>query len=155
VIVYRICKTYPPDYNPLAPIAIGSKGASKNGGRWNSIGRPLVYTASSLALARSEMARHINMEDVPDDYRVFEIEIPDQEYIEVDQNVRVFLSRGVNSDETLLTTKKIGDDLLSDKSILAIKVPSICDPITFNYLLNPDGDDYNKVKIVNDYPFVV
>lgn len=149
MIVYRICKSYPPDYNPL-----DGKGASKNGGRWNSIGRPVVYTASSLALARSEMARHINMEDVPDDYRVYEIEIPDQEYIEVDKNVKDLLSRGGNSDETLLMTKRIGDDLLSDNSILAIKVPSICDPKAFNYLLNPAGDDYHLVKVVNEYSFV-
>jgi len=75
MIVYRICKLYPPDNNP-----IDGKGAAKYGGRWNSEGVKVIYTASSVALARSELARHINLEAIPDGYRIYEIEIPNQAY---------------------------------------------------------------------------
>ena len=72
MIVYRICQTYPPGHDP-----IDGMGSFRNGGGWNSKGTHAVYTASSLALARSELARHINLESIPDGFRVYEIEIPD------------------------------------------------------------------------------
>jgi len=152
VIVYRICKTYPPDHNPL-----DGKGASKYGGRWNSTGIPMVYTSSSLALARSEMARHINLEVMPDDYRVYEIEIPDQDYIEVALKTNGKakpLPENWNSDLEHGSSKKIGDAYFSDKSVLAIKVPSVCDHKLYNYLLNPESESYHLVEVVDDYPFI-
>ncbi len=145
MIVYRICKTYPPDHNP-----IDGEGAAKYPGRWNSKGTRMVYTASSLSLARSEMARHVNLEDLPDNLRVYEIEIPEDAYLEI-----MPLPDDWNSDPEANVTKIIGDKYFSDKSALAVKVPSVCDPKLWNYLLNPQSDSYHLIKVVNDYPFVV
>jgi len=142
VIVYRICQTYPPDHNP-----IDGEGASKYGGRWNSEGIKMVYTASSLALARSELARHMNLAVIPDDYRVYEIEIPDQEYEIVNP-----LPTDWDSDDEPLSTKRIGDIYFSNSSKLAIKVPSVADSKSFNYLLNPESNLFYLVKVVNNYP---
>jgi len=153
VIVYRICKTHPTDHNPL-----DGKGAAKYGGRWNSIGRPIVYTSSSLALARSELARHINLEAIPDDFRVYEIEIPDKDYIDISSKAAKqskSLPKDWNSNPEPDSTKRIGERYLSNKSVLAIKAPSVCDPKSFNYLLNPESDSYHLVNLINDYPFVV
>ena len=144
MIVYRICKTYPLDHNP-----IDGEGASKYPGRWNSNKTRMVYTASSLSLARSEMARHINLEDLPDNFRVYEIEIPDQDYPEVKP-----LPDDWNNDPESDSTKTIGDEYFSDKSVPGVKVPSVCDPKSYNYLLNPLSDKYHLIKVVSDYPFV-
>jgi len=145
VIVYRICQTYPPDHDP-----IDGEGASKNGGRWNSVGTRMVYTASTLSLARSELARHLNLETIPDNFRVYEIEIPDQDYVEAKP-----LPDDWNTDPESNSTKIIGDNYFSDKSILGIKIPSVCDAKSHNYLLNPQSDSYHLIKVVSDYPFVV
>ncbi len=144
MIVYRICQTYPPNHNP-----IDGEGAAQYGGRWNPIGTKMVYTASTLALARCELARHINLEDVPDSYRIFEIEIPDKEYIEIKP-----LPTDWDSDLESDTTKIIGDHYFSDDTILCIKAPSVCDARSYNYLLNPNCNQYHLVKVVQDYPFV-
>ena len=145
MIVYRICKTYPPDHNP-----IDGAGASKYPGRWNSKGTRMVYTASSLSLVRSEMARHINLEDLPDNLRVYEIKIPDQEF-----KVIKILPGDWSSDPEADSTKAIGDKYFSDKSVPGLKVPSVCDPESFYYLLNPLSEAHHLVKVVKDYPFVV
>lgn len=124
-------------------------GAFKRGGRWNSKGTYTVYTASSLALARSELARHVNLESVPDEFRVYEIEIPDQDYEEVAN-----LPSDWDDDPPAISTQHLGDSFLQDPSVLAIKVRSVCDPNSFNYILNPMSISFHDVKVIRDHPFV-
>lgn len=145
MIVYRVCQTYPPHHNPIDGI-----GAFKQGGRWNSKGTYMVYTASSLPLARSELARHINLESLPDDFRVYEIEIPDEDYPEIKP-----LPHDWDSDPISPETQLVGDAAFSDPNVLAVKVPSVCDSGSFNYLLNPGSNRYHEVKVVRDYVFRV
>ena len=143
MIVYRICQTYPPDHDP-----IDGQGSFIRGGRWNPKGVHAVYTASSLALARSELARHINLDIIPDGYRVYEIEIPDG-----DCASPVHLPEEWDSDIDWNTTQAIGKKFLTDTSILCMKVPSVCDFKSYNIILNPNSDNYHQTKVVNDYPF--
>ncbi len=144
MILYRICKLYPPDNNP-----IDGKGAAKYGGRWNSEGIKMVYTASSLALARSELARHTNLATIPDGYRIYEIEIPDQEYEKVTP-----LPPDWNSNYEPESTKKMGDACFLNPKVLAIAVPSVVDNNSFNYLLNPQSSAFGLVKVIKEYPFI-
>lgn len=44
---------------------LSGKGAELYGGRWNSIGTPVVYTASSRALAMAEAAVHLHIQKNP------------------------------------------------------------------------------------------
>ncbi len=145
MIVYRICQTYPPDHNP-----IDGMGAFKNGGRWNSKGTYAVYTASSLALARAEMARRINLESIPDGYRVYEIFLPD----EVAGTEIEPLPDDWKDDPIASSTQRMGDELLKNPDVLYIKTPSVCDANSNNYILNPMSTQYGQVKVVSDYPFV-
>lgn len=124
-------------------------GSFRYGGRWNSKGTFVVYTASSLALARAEMARHIGMECIPDGFRVYEIEIPDGNYPEISP-----LPKGWDNDPPAPLTQQLGDTYLNQPDILALKVPSVCDPASFNYLLNPESVNFQRVRIVKHYPFV-
>lgn len=143
MIVYRICQTYPPDHNP-----IDGEGSFLYGGRWNSIGVHAVYTAESLALARAEMARHINLESIPDGFSVYEIEIPD-EYVDEVNN----LPEEWNVDPPSWKTQEIGDGILADHQKLGFKIPSICDPYAVNIVLNPKSKSFHKVKVIRHYPF--
>lgn len=144
MIVYRICKAYPPAYNP-----IDGAGSFKNGGRWNSKGTYAVYTSSSISLARSEMARHVNLESVPDGFSIYEIEIPNDYFINI-----LELPDDWSTDPPAKSTQILGDELLKSSQILGIKVPSVCDKQSFNYILNPISTYYKEVKVVRHYPFV-
>lgn len=144
MIVYRICQTYPPDHDP-----IDGKGAFKNGGRWNSKGTYAIYTAASLALARSELARHVNLESVPESFRVYEIEIPDEGFEAVNP-----LPDDWDDDPPPLSTQLLGDEFLRDPGVLGIKVLSVCDPSSFNYILNLTSTLSSFVKVVRDFPFI-
>ncbi len=145
MIVYRICNTYPPNHNPIDGV-----GAFQNGGRWNSKGTYAVYTASSLALARSELARHVNLESVPEGVRVYEIELPEQDAIPIKS-----LPEHWNDDPPSPISQRFGDQYLHNPNILYLKVPSVCDPNSFNLVLNPMSVHYNNVKVIKDYPFVL
>lgn len=143
MIVYLICQTYPPDHSPIDGV-----GAFKNGGRWNLKGTYAVYTASSLALARSELARHINLESIPDQFRVYEIEIPESEFKELQP-----LPYNWNDDPPSIYSQEAGTSILQNLHCMGFKVPSICDPKSFNYILNPISIHFSKVKQVRNYPF--
>ena len=56
---------------------IDGEGARLYGGRWNSPGVAIVYTATLLSLALLEQLVHVNPEELPDTFRAFAIELPD------------------------------------------------------------------------------
>lgn len=58
MIVYRLARqTFIHD--------LSGYGAEKTGGRWNSKGRPVLYTAASRALAMVEVAVHVPLGIIP------------------------------------------------------------------------------------------
>jgi RES domain-containing protein len=141
VIVYRLTRKRA-EY-------LSGKGAYQVGGRWNSPGVYMLYTAESLALAKCEVARHVNFEDVPDNYVVLAIEIPDDSICDIDN-----IPEDWKADPPDVVTKAIGDQFVERQNCIALKVPSVCDENSFNYLLNPQYPEYNsKVKIVKEKPF--
>jgi len=107
-----------------------------------------IYTASSLALARSELARHINLESIPDGFSVYEIEIPDVEYPTIKP-----LPKGWDNNQEPFETKIAGDNLFTNSPVVGFKVPSVCDNLSFNYLLNPESDSFHLVKVKRHYAF--
>jgi len=60
VYVWRITRQL---YDPL-----DGEGARRVGGRWNSAGRPVVYTAGSQSLAILEALIHLETDLLPRDY---------------------------------------------------------------------------------------
>ena len=130
---------------------LSGKGAYQVGGRWNSKGVYMLYTAESLVLAKCEVARHVNFEDIPDDYVVLEIEIPDDSVCVVDK-----IPENWNADPPDVVTKEMGDRFVEREDCIALKVPSVCDENSFNYLLNPQHPEYKlKVKLVKELPFEI
>lgn len=143
MIVFRICQTYPPDHNP-----IDGRGAFLYGGRWNSIGRHALYTASSLALARAELARHVDLSCMPDLYKVYEIEVPDHTYKTIKP-----LPPDWDQDPPGFVSQQMGDQWLQDATCLGFKVSSVCDPDDFNLVLNPMSPGYSEVCVKRSYAF--
>lgn len=69
--VWRICR------KPYVDNALDGIGGMYTSGRWHTKGNPIVYTASSAALAALELLVHVDPLMAPSDLRLLAIEIPD------------------------------------------------------------------------------
>lgn len=146
MIVYRLAKqTYSND--------LSGKGAELSGGRWNSRGTPMIYTSQSRALCTAEIAVHTGLGILPQNFRLIQIEIPvDIEYEQVE------ISK-LPADWAIFPpthfTQKLGDNFISAKKILVLKVPSAVVQGDWNYLINPLHQHISLIKIigVEEYSF--
>ncbi len=140
MIVFRLSKK---DYCT----DLSGKGAEKAGGRWNSKGYPMVYTSESRALCTTEIAVHSPLGNIPADYYLVTIEIPDSASIlELKQ---IDLPKDWKAIPHSNSTQLIGDKFLADGKFFVLKVPSVVVQGDFNYLLNPAHKSMSKVKITD------
>jgi RES domain-containing protein len=120
---------------------ISGEGARRFGGRWNSKGRPVVYTSLSISLSLLELLIHsISHDEIIRNYLTI-IEAPDDRITEVPLST---LKKNWTSDEDF--TKYLGDEFLQSDFLL-MKVPSAIIPRESNLLINPSHRDFKKVKI--------
>ena len=138
-IVWRLASgRYPP---------LDGDGARRAGGRWNSPGRPAVYTSESLALCLAESLVHLPG-TLPRGYMSFKVFVPDDAVEVLDPTS---LTEGWQSD--LSFTRTIGDRWLSAQRSLALAVPSVVLPESTNVLLNPMHQRANELRVVDQQPF--
>jgi RES domain-containing protein len=126
-------------------------GASMvKGYRWNSLNTRLVYTAESRALATLETSVHLDLsEDLPNDRYYVEIEIPESITI-LEVNIDD-LPENWDSKPPTITTQEIGDYFVNSNEGAILKVPSSIVPQEFNYLINPNHSDSNKIRMIKTY----
>ncbi|MDR3694253.1 RES family NAD+ phosphorylase [Mucilaginibacter sp.] len=129
---------------------ISGTGGRLYGGRWNSIGKPVVYLASSRALAVLEVLVHLQPLMIPDDYCLVEIEVPENSITQILIND---LPDNWKDISPPLALKQTGDEFLKKRDHLLMKVPSSIVPMEYNYLLNPLHPDIKKVKVLKKEPF--
>lgn len=140
--VWRIARKC---YAPL-----DGEGARLMGGRWNSAGRPVVYTAQTAALAVLEVLVWTDPEDVPDDLRLYEIELPaDASIARLDPGSLPATWTEPGSPECM----SLGDPWLATADSLALEVPSAVLPEERNLLINPRHPDAARVRIADSRPF--
>ncbi|MDO9274507.1 MAG: RES family NAD+ phosphorylase [Lutibacter sp.] len=130
---------------------LSGKGASYSVNRWNSNGTEIIYCASSRALAMAEVAVHLNLALIPNDYLMIEINIPDSIEIEKIENSK--LPYNWDSFPHISPTQKIGDDFINLNNYCVLRVPSAVVKGDVNYLLNPFHKDFKLIEIVNTYSF--
>ena len=139
MIVWRLASGR---YAPLT-----GEGARLVGGRWNSAGRPLVYTSESLALCLAECLVHIPG-GLPADYVSFKISIP---------NDSVEVAAGLAPDpgwrHAIDVTRAFGDAWRAEARSLALRVPSIVLPDSYNVLLNPLHPRAGEARVATRQPF--
>jgi RES domain-containing protein len=144
MIVFRLSKSeYAKD--------LSGKGAEKIGRRWNSKGTAIVYTSESRALCTTEIAVHTPLGNLPLDYKIISIEIPDKIYIQ--ELAAEDLPFDWKSIPHSHSTQVIGDKFVTEGKFLVLKVPSVVVPGDYNYLLNPNHPEFNSVKIKSIEPF--
>ncbi|HOZ77955.1 MAG TPA: RES family NAD+ phosphorylase [Ferruginibacter sp.] len=128
---------------------ISGTGAKIFGGRWNSPGMAVLYTAENISLALLEILVRTGRKNIPSSYSLLKLSVPD--------TVRMFtitetkLKRSWEDD--LAYTQWMGDELLKARETLLLKVPSAIVPEENNLLLNPTHSDYKKVKIISTSVF--
>ena len=119
--------------------AFSGEGAQKYGGRWNSPGRRVVYTAGSRALAALEMLVHLTTPGSRSKpYSIIEVALPIEQIQEIGSAAHPV---------------QAGDDWLKSGSSLALRVPSIIIPEEPNYLINPEHPAFTELRIGKPSPF--
>jgi RES domain-containing protein len=131
--------------------AFDGEGARRYGGRWNSIGTPMVYTSDYLATAVLELI--VNMIDysaVFKKYNRIAVEIPSRLITELDLEK---LPVNWQDSPPPATTRMMGDNWIRDQVSAVLKAPSAILPQHYSYLINPHHPDFSKIKIDKPRPF--
>lgn len=142
--VYRVSKTrYSRD--------LTGEGARLNGGRWNHILTPCIYTSASRALAVLEFTVNVSPDEIPPSLSITTFEIPDNA-------IAKFKPADLPADWNLFpapaSAKDFGTVLLKKAVKPVLQLPSVIIPMEFNYILNPLHPISKDFKIVAVEDFV-
>ena len=129
--------------------SLDGAGARRAGGRWNSPGRPVVYTSRHLSLAALELLVHVDSDTLPSDLTAFAIDVPDAlPRQQIDPDVLA-----ANWREQPAVTRAIGDAWLTEAAVPVLVVPSVLGPNEENVLLNPLHAACRAARVVTAGPF--
>lgn len=129
---------------------LDGEGARRAGGRWNSPGTSIVYTAGSRALAALELLAYVSPGTEPVDLELFEVQLPD------DARLRAVSPDELERDWQIPRhpgCQHHGDAWARSSDALVLVVPSAMIPEEPNYLINPAHPDAARVRVVGSRPF--
>ncbi len=117
-------------------------GGTYTAGRWNHLGRRIVYSAEHPALAMLELLVHFDPEDMPGTYQLLEIDVPDELVLE--PAVLPF-----NWKEDPAISRDVFEAFCNQDNAPVMRVPSIIMPHCHNLLINPNHADHSNLTIVS------
>jgi RES domain-containing protein len=130
--------------------AFTGEGARRGGGRWNSKGVRVVYTAGSLSLATLEVMVHTHFYSALKYYVCIPIDFDPS----LSQSITIEdLPDNWKADPIPQSVKKVGDRWVQNQESVILKVPSAIIPVETNYLINPSHPDFEKVVIHSPQKF--
>ena len=130
--------------------AFNGEGARLYGGRWNSPGVPMIYTAETQALAALEMLVHLDTPVLLDQYVLIEVEMESSLVLNLDLKE---WPRDWRESPPPARLREIGDAWIEAGKSVALRVPSALVPDESNFLLNPRHGDFSQVRIGKPVPF--
>jgi RES domain-containing protein len=141
---YQISK----ESNPAK--AFSGQGAKDWGGRWNSKGVAVVYTAEHRSLSILEVLVHVkggagmggSAISVP--FYIYPISLDAALLEELPISS---LSAGWNSEPPTAASQSLGDAWVSAARSPALAVPSVIVPEERNYVMNPNHPRFPEIKI--------
>jgi RES domain-containing protein len=136
--IYRVCRS--------AYSRLDGEGAKRGGGRWNSVGKSVVYMAETVSLAVLENLVHMTREDFPVGYVMLAAVIP--------QKVRVHRDTRLPGEFDAREQVKFGDQWLESRDSAVLAVRSAVVPFEYNYLLNPAHPDFGAIRAEPVVPFI-
>ena len=141
MIGYRIADARHPIYD--------GTGAMLRGGRWNSVGKRVIYAAESYAGAILEVLVHANLSVPPKHHQVVRISIPDPVKVET---VSASALPGWNG-EDLMVAQAFGDAWLRQARTAILRVPSVVtEGREYNILINPAHSQAGLIEASNPEP---
>jgi RES domain-containing protein len=133
-----------------APDAFIGEGAWRFGGRWNSPGTRVVYTAEHASLAVLEVLVHLESSLPLPVYSLIQAEFDEGNIERIDASK---LPENWRSGPASAKTQIIGDDWVGERRSLVLGVPSAILPIEMIYLINPEHPDIGEITIYEPQPF--
>jgi RES domain-containing protein len=124
--------------------AFSGEGARLRGGRWNSKGTIMVYTAGSIALASIEMVVNLPGPKLLEEFVRIPVHIPSNLVLDLPLDN---LPSDWNCRPAAPSIKAIGDRWVKQGKSAVLKVPSVVVPEEYNYLLSPNHPDFAKITI--------
>jgi RES domain-containing protein len=118
---------------------LSGAGAKKTGGRWNSIGMPVVYCSQSIAMAVLETVVHLRSGGLPLNRYLVRIDVPDKLWTS-----RTILNPppvGWDAQPHGLPSVQAGDTWKKSQSSALLSVPSVLIPEECNVIINTEHPD--------------
>ena len=143
--VWRICA------RRHARRAFAGEGARLYGGRWNSPGVAVVYTAATLSLAALELFVSLDPDNLPPDLVSIGATIPDNISMEFVSTER--LPSGWREYPAPERLQKIGAAWVEKVRTAVLSVPSAVITGERNYLLNPAHPRHSRIQVGRPQPF--
>jgi RES domain-containing protein len=134
--------------------ALDGEGARRAGGRWNSKGVPVVYTAGSLSLATLELFVHVRPFLLSGRSRLTIIEILIPDAVRIEQLKLAKLPSGWRRYPAPVALQRIGDAWIRSARTLLLRVPSAVTLGEYNYLINPSHPDISRLVVRAPVPFL-
>ena len=136
-----------------ARTALSGVGSALRSGRWHLRGRPVVYAASSAALALLETLVHVDRADLLQAaYVALPLGIP---HALVERVMPADLPPGWQAWPHPASTRQLGTAWFDEARSAALVVPSAVVPREWNVLLNPTHPDFRHVTVGDAEPFPV
>lgn len=129
-----------------AASAFTGDGARLFGGRFNSRGVPVVYTAGSISLAALELLVHLRSADVLSMYQLRSVTFDVALVTKLDPRR---LPKTWRRYPASAAVRRIGDEWIAAGVSAVLEVPSVVVESESNYLLNPAHPDFGRIVIGN------
>lgn len=132
---------------------LSGKGSAIYGARWNPIGIELIYTAQNRSLAMAEVAVHLTLATLPEDYMILTIDIPDD--IKIKEITVADLPADWQEFPHPASTQDIGREFVTENKYCVLRIPSVVTLGDFNLLINPNHKDFFRITItsIDKFPF--
>jgi len=130
---------------------LDGEGARLHGGRWNSVGIPVIYASATLSLAVLELLVHVDPEDLPRDLVALRLEV-------VGGSLPERVHPGELPDDWAEVPghpacRTRGDAWAAEGTSLLLRVPSAIVPEEENILVNPRHPEARKLRVASTRPF--
>ncbi|MEM6842295.1 MAG: RES family NAD+ phosphorylase [Bacteroidota bacterium] len=129
---------------------LDGRRAALFGGRWNSVGLAVIYTAQHRSLAVLEY--RVNNPNPVSDLMMVSVEVPEESlkkitFEDLPENWRQYSFES--------SCAYLGDQWLKSQETLMLQVPSAVVPQEHSILINPTHPMMSQVKIQDVLPFMV
>jgi RES domain-containing protein len=126
------------------------EGARLHKGRWHSAGTRLVYTCSSVSLASLELLVRVPRAQRLPNMVIASCTFPDIVLEELDHGL---LPANWSNHPPPPELQQIGTQWVAERRSAVLAVPSAVTLEEFNYLINPEHEDFGSVETSLARPF--